>query len=237
MLVKTRGIVLNYIKFKESSIIVRVYTEELGLQSYVVNSVRKKGSASRIALFQPFTLLEMVVYPSAKGGLTRISEYKCSYPFSSVSYDIRKSSILLFLSEVVARSVKEEEENRSLFAFLHDSMLYFDQQEQGFENFHLVFLVQLAGYLGFGISSADEVISQVAFEMGGDKMVGTNLMQLQQLEPFLLDVLENNAQARLPNGKVRKELLHLLVKYFQLHVGQLGDIKSLTVLSEVLNEQ
>lgn len=236
MLIKTRGIVLNFIKFRESSIIVRIYTEELGLQSYVVNSVRKKGSASRIALFQPFTLLEMVVYPSAKGGLTRISEYKCSYAFSSLPYDIRKSSMTLFLSEVVARTVKEEEENRALFGFLHDSMLYFDQQETGFEDFHLLFLVQLAGYLGFGISSADEVISQVAFETGGSTLVGSSLMQIQRLEPFLQGLLEKGAAVQLPNGRVRRELLHLLVKYFQLHVDQLGEIKSLAVLSEVLNE-
>ncbi len=236
MLIKTRGIVLNFIKFRESSIIVRIYTEELGLQSYVVNSVRKKGSASRIALFQPFTLLEMVVYPSAKGGLTRISEYKCSYAFSSLPYDIRKSSMTLFLTEMVARTVKEEEQNRALFEFLHDSMLYFDQQQTGFEDFHLIFLVQLARYLGFGITSADDVISQVAFVTGGTNLAGSSLLQLQRLEPYLQDLLARSAGAHLPNGRVRRELLHLLVKYYQLHVDKLGEIKSLTVLSEVLNE-
>ncbi len=84
MLVKTRGIVLNFIKFRETSIITRVYTEQLGPQTYIVNSVRKKGPGARIALFQPFTLLDMVVYTSPKGGITRISEYKCSYPFASI---------------------------------------------------------------------------------------------------------------------------------------------------------
>lgn len=235
MLVKTRGIVLNFIKFRESSIIVRIYTEELGLQSYIVNSVRKKGTASRIALFQPFTLLDMVVYPG-KGGLTRISEYKCSHQFSTVPYDIRKSSILLFLSEVVSRTVREEEENRPLFDFLHNAILAFDQMEAGFENFHLVFLLHLAGYLGFGVSSAEEVISQVAFETGGSAVLGNSLMQLQPLEPYLQELLRRNESARLPNGKVRRELLHLLVKYFQLHVDNLGEIKSLPVLSEVLSE-
>ncbi|WP_210486717.1 DNA repair protein RecO [Rufibacter aurantiacus] len=235
MLVKTRGIVLNYIKFKESSIIVRIYTEELGLQSYIVNSVRKKGSASRIALFQPFTLLDMVVYPG-KGGLTRISEYKCSHPFMTVPYDIRKSSILLFLSEVVSRTVREEEENRQLFSFLHNAILLFDQMETGFENFHLAFLIQLANYLGFGVPSADEVITQVAFEMGGAASLGNNLMQLQQLEPYLAEVIRDAEGAKLPNGKIRRELLQLLVRYFQLHVDQLGEIKSLPVLSEVLSE-
>ncbi|WP_192823153.1 DNA repair protein RecO [Rufibacter sp. LB8] len=236
MLVKTRGIVLNFIKFRESSIIARVYTEELGLQSYIVNSVRKKGSASRIALFQPFTLLDMVVYPSAKGGITRISEYKCSHHFSSVPYDIRKSSILLFLSEMVAKTVREEEENRPLFDFLHRAIQEFDQMAAGYENFHLVFMVQLAGYLGFGVSSADDLISQVAFDAGGAKVSGTTLMQLQQLEPYLSTLLENGLEANLANGRVRRELLHLLVRYFQLHVDNLGEIKSLPVLSEVLSE-
>ncbi|MBC3541822.1 DNA repair protein RecO [Rufibacter sediminis] len=236
MLVKTRGIVLNFIKFKESSIIVRIYTEELGLQSYIVNSVRKKGSASRIALFQPFTLLDMVVYPPGKSGLTRISEYKCSHPFMTVPYDIRKSSILLFLSEMVSRTVREEEENRPLFAFLHNAILLFDELQTGFENFHLAFLIQLANYLGFGVPSAEEVITQVAFEMGGSAALGNNLMQLQQLEPYLKEVIKDAESAKLPNGKVRRELLQLLVRYFQLHVDQLGEIKSLSVLSEVLSE-
>ena len=236
MLVKTRGIVLNYIKYRESSIIVRIYTEELGLQSYIVNSVRKKGTASRIALFQPFTLLDMVVYPSARGGLTRISEYKCSHPFSSVAFDIRKSSVLLFLSEIVAKTVQEEEVNRPLFSFLHESILAFDEAGQGFENFHIVFLLQLAGYLGFGVSSAEDMISQVAFDAGGAKLLGANVMQLQQLEPYLQEVLQQGLQAHIQNGRVRRELLYLLVRYFQLHVDQLGDIKSLPVLSEVLSD-
>ena len=129
MLIKTRGIVLNFMKFRETSIIARVYTEQLGVQSYIVNSVRTKGKGSRIALFQPFTLLDMVVYTSPKGGLTRISEYKCAHPFISIPFDIRKSSMVLFLSEVVARTVKEEEENQPLFQFLYQAILAFDDLE------------------------------------------------------------------------------------------------------------
>lgn len=235
MLVKTRGIVLNFIKFRESSIIVRIYTEELGLQSYIVNSVRKKGSASRIALFQPFTLLDLVVYPG-KGGLTRISEYRCSHQFASMAYDIRKSSILLFLSEVVSRTVKEEEENRPLFGFLHEAILLFDRMPAHYENFHLAFLVQLAGYLGFGVSSAEELITQVAFDLGGPAAIGNTLMQLQQLEPYLKSLLQEQEGAHIPNGRIRRELLQLLMRYFQLHVDQLGEIKSLPVLSEVLSD-
>src|SRR5688572_26013551 len=163
MLVKTRGIVLNYIKYRETSIIARVYTEALGLQTYIINSIRKKGPGSRIALFQPLTLLEMVVYKSASGGITRISEYKCAHPFQTLLYDIRKSSIALFLSEIISASVKEEEENPPLFKFLYQNIVAFDNLEKNFENFHLSFLLQLSHFLGFGPHNAAEITNQVAF--------------------------------------------------------------------------
>src|SRR5690349_15199853 len=157
MLVKTRGIVLNYLKYRETSIIARVYTETLGLQTYIINSIRKKGPGSRIALFQPLTLLEMVVYTSGSGGITRISEYKCAHPFTTLLYDIRKSSIALFLSEIISASVKEEEENPGLFAFLYQSIVALDTKTENFENFHLGFLLQFAHFLGFGPATAAEI--------------------------------------------------------------------------------
>lgn len=237
MLVKTRGIVLNHIKYRESSIIARVYTEQLGIQSYIVNSVRKKGSGSRIALFQPFTLLDMVVYTSPKGGLTRISEYKSAYPFHSIPFDIRKSSIVLFLSEVVSRTIKEEEENQPLFQFLYNAIIHFDEQERDFENFHLVFLLQLSHHLGFGPSTGAEIVEQVAFS--GNAQSATNapsVLVLQAHEALFDQLLHNPDLAVVPNGKVRRELLSVIIRYYQLHVDKLGEIKSLAILSEVLSE-
>ncbi|MFD3001108.1 DNA repair protein RecO [Pontibacter toksunensis] len=237
MLVKTRGIVLNHIKYRETSIIARVYTEALGVQSYVVNGVRKKGPGSRIALFQPFTLLEMVVYTSAKGGLTRISEFKSAHPFSSVPFDIRKSSILLFLSEMVSRTIKEEEENPVLFHFLYNAIIFFDEQEQGFENFHLLFLLQLSYHLGFGPGSGAEIVEQVAFSSNAQSATSAPTVLALQAHEHLFNLLLGEAKPGVvPNGRVRRELLDILIRYYQLHVDRLGEIKSLAVLSEVLSE-
>ncbi|MFD2512961.1 DNA repair protein RecO [Pontibacter locisalis] len=236
MLVKTRGIVLNHIKYRESSIIARVYTEQLGVQSYIVNGVRKKGSGSRIALFQPFTLLDMVVYTSQKGGLTRISEYKSAYPFHSIPFDIRKSSIVLFLSEIVSCTIKEEEENQPLFQFLYNGIKFFDELEQGFENFHLIFLLQLSHHLGFGPSSGAEIVEQVAFSSNAQSATSApSVLVLQVHEALFDELLREPGKAIVPNGKVRKELLSIIIRYYQLHVDKLGEIKSLAILSEVLS--
>lgn len=237
MLVKTKGIVLNYIRYRESSIITRIYTEALGVQSYIVNGVRKKGTGSRIALFQPFTLLDMVVYTSPRGGLTRISEYKSAYPFSTIPFDIRKSSILLFLSELVSRTVKEEEENQPLFYFLFNAVVTFDEMDRGFENFHLVFLLQLSFHLGFGPSSGAEVVEQVAFSHNAQAATAAPpVLALQVHEAYFDQLLQEPDHATIPNGKVRRELLDIVIRYYQLHVDKLGEIKSLAILSEVLAE-
>ncbi len=235
MLVKTRGIVLNHIKYRESSIIAKVYTEQLGVQSYIINGVRKKGNGSRIALFQPFSLLEMVVYTSPKGGLTRISEYKIAYPFVSIPFDIRKSSMLLFLSEMVTRTVKEEEENTPLFTFLYEAIIVFDQQEEHFENFHLLFLLQLSKYLGFGPGTGAEIVEQVAFSANTQAQTSAPpVLALQAHEAYFDQLLGLLPEVQIPNGKVRRELLSILIRYYQLHVERLGEIKSLAILSEVL---
>ncbi|MBF9237119.1 DNA repair protein RecO [Hymenobacter sp. BT683] len=240
MLIKTRGIVLSYLKYRETSIIARIYTERLGVQSYVVNGVRKAKPPGRIALFQPFTLLDLVAYVArGSGGLTRLSEFRCSEPFTTLPYEVQKSSVVLFLSEVVGRAVREEEQNEPLFQFLHDSILEFDQQAAGSENFALVFLLRLASYLGFGISSGAELTDQVI--MAGHVpttkgATGPATLRLREFETYFDELLRAPATSSIPNGRVRHELLTVLIRYYQLHVEQLGDIRSLDILSQVLAE-
>ena len=239
MLIKTRGIVLSYLKYRETSIITRIYTERLGVQSYVVNGVRKAKPPGRIALFQPFTLLELVAYVArGSGGLTRLSEFRCAEPFQTLPYDVRKSSVVLLLSEVVGRAVREEEQNEPLFNFLHDSILAFDQQTAGAENFALVFLLQLTTYLGFGVSSGNELTDQVI--MAGHAATaqgatGPAMLRLREFNGYFDELLRDPGNSSIPNGRVRHELLSVLIRYYQLHVEQMGEIRSLDILSEVLN--
>ena len=240
MLIKTRGIVLSYLKYRETSIIARIYTERLGVQNYVVNGVRKAKPPGRIALFQPFTLLELVAYVArGSSGLTRLSEFRCSEPFVSLPYEVQKSSVVLFLSEVVGRAVREEEQNEPLFEFLHDSILAFDQQKAGSENFALVFLLRLATYLGFGISSGATLTDQVI--MAGHAptskgATGPATLRLREFDGYFDELLHDPATSTIPNGRVRHELLNVLIRYYQLHVEQLGEIRSLDILSQVLAE-
>ncbi len=245
MLIKTQGIVLHYLRYRETSVIARIYTRELGVQSYIINSVRGGGrNPSKLALFQPFTLLDLVAYPAKRGGgLSRLSEYRVAYGYRAIPFDMRKSSVAMFLSEVVSRAVREEEANEGLFTFLREQLIGFDIAENGFENFPLTFLLTLSQYLGFAPRSGEDLVNQLL--SGGILQPSNNRstpelttgLTLSELEDRFEAVLRGPAEAvavAIQSGRERRELLHLLLAYYRLHVENLGPVKSLDILSEVL---
>lgn len=230
MLHKTRGIALNYIRYRESSIIAKVYTESFGIQSYIVNGVRSsKSKTNKIALFQPLTLLDMVVYHKSKEDtIHRISEMKCYAPFQSLPYDMYKSSLAMFTTEILGKTLKEEETNEPLFQFIENSVLYLDEASGGFENFHIQFLLQLASYLGFGIETIDDLEGELR-ENHYPHIADTRELQVTHqllMEPYGTVVALDRSR--------RVDILEKLLFFYKIHMDTLGGIRSLDVLKEVL---
>ncbi len=231
MLHKTRGIALSYIRYRESSIIAKIYTEAFGIHSYIVNGVRSSRSkANRIALFQPLPLLDLVVYHKNKtDALHRISEIKCRVPFHSLPFEVVKSSLALFLTEILSKSLREEEENLPLFEFLEAAIGYLDNAESGYENFHIHTLVQLAFYLGFGMETAADLSNELRenhYPASPDAIQRTAL-QIWLSAPFGESVVLDRPR--------RLSLLNMLLFFYKIHLDSLGEIRSLDVLHEVLN--
>ena len=227
MLEKTRGIVINYVKLRETSIVVNIYTEGFGIRSYIENGIRTAKSKNKIALFQPLTLLDLVVFENEKKGLKRISEVKCSQPYQTLPYDITKSSIALFLAEVLKKCLKEEESNPPLFNFLQYSFAYLDEPHTEIGNFHLIFLVKLSQYLGFSPETADQVLVE---------------FQAVNKRPFHAELAENfnqilklNYEDLLKlNRNQRADILDIILNLYKIHIENFGEIKSHIVLKEVL---
>lgn len=229
MLYKTRGIALSYIRYRESSIIARVYTEEFGLQSYIINGVRSaKNKTNKIALFQPLTLLDMVVYYKDDRDLHRLSEVKTPYPFQHIPFEVAKSSIALFITEMLTKTLKEEASNPALFRFLLTAIVYLEEAAEQYENFHLAFLLQLASYLGFGPENADEFEGQLREH--SVPFLADEAMS-EAVNTFLSSPVD--APAQLTRSQ-RADLLDGLVAYYRIHFDNLGEVKSLAVLREVL---
>jgi len=230
MLHKTRGVALSYIRYRESSIIAKIYTEAFGIQSYIVNGVRSSASkTNKIALFQPLTLLDLVVYHKDKQDTVhRISEIKCYHPFASLPYQVTKSSLALFVTEILGKTLREEEANESLFEFIEQSVLYLDDAETGYENFHIQFLLQLASFLGFGIENLKDLENELKNHHYPQIADSIELDATRQL-------LLHHYGIQLSLDRTRRiAILEKVLFFYKIHMEALGEIRSLEILSEVL---
>lgn len=238
MLHKTRGIVFKTTDYGESSVIVQIFTEKFGLQSYIINGVKKPRAKISRNMLQPLHLLDLVVYYKSTGQVQRISELRNSPVLQSIPYDVIKSSIALFLNEVLYKAVKQQSADENLFDFVFNAIEWLDNQTEGLANFHLLFLTRLTRYLGF---YPDQAISADYFDMKNGvfskfKPEGFSYLSPPHTQNFyslLQCSFESLGQLKFSNDE-RRYLVQKLLEYYALHIESFGNIRSHEILEEVL---
>ena len=222
MIIKTEGIVINYIKYKESSIIIKILTEDYGFQSFLLNGVRSVRSKKSIGFFQSLNILELVAYKSPKADIYRLNEVKILHLTPSFHMNLKKSTIVMFCTELLSKTLfHERSENRDLYQFLKSEIIFFDQLKEEFESFHVYFSIKYARYLGFFIQSVERLLP-----------FKENLSS--PLYIYLNNIIRSERYTNEPTtGTLRSKALKHIINYYGLHVENFGEIKSLKVLSQV----
>jgi len=241
MLHSTKGIVLKTFKYSESSLIAKIYTLQFGIQSYIVNGVRttKKGK-HKAALLQPLTLLDMVVYYRKNRNMQRIKEMKLSQTFQSIPFDIGKSSLALFSTELLYNTLKEEEENELLFNFISNFVHILDSTKESIANLHLYFILQLTGYLGFYPFNNYHPTENNIFDLQEGLFVSQRPTHPHYLmNPLcgqitkLLGVSLEDVHLIKIEKSYRQELLTAFLQFYQLHIEGFKPLRSVKILQEV----
>ncbi|PKQ70033.1 DNA repair protein RecO [Raineya orbicola] len=223
MLHKTEGICLHYIKYKDHSIIARIFTKNFGLQSYLINSVRTAKPKFNIALFQPLSLLEMVVYhKEGKETLQRVAEIRLIYNFQQIPFVFAKSALAMVISEVLGKVLYGEVGNEEIFQFLKQKIIHLDQNAD-YSNFLITFLLELLQYLGFWNGNIEEIF-QSLYQTSYLKITPKHFEQ----EIQLLQMLWNKGSFSLSSAQ-RSELIDHLLNYYRIHFEHFGKLKSLEV--------
>ncbi len=240
MLHKTRGIVLKTTTYSESSVVVQVFTEKLGIQSYLVNGVKKPRAKIPMNFLQPLHLLDMVVYYKQNVQIQRISEVRLSPIFKTIPYNLIKNTIAQFLNEVLYKSIRQQHVDEHLFGYLYSAISWFDEIDELNVNFHLSFLMKLTRFLGFSPRSQDRADQQYFDLQAG------NFTSLSPIHPFFISQVDGKALMDLLdtpfeknntlsfNNAYRRFLLDKILIYFRLHTASFGEIKSHQILEEVL---
>lgn len=237
---KTLGIVLKTTKYSESSIIVKVFTQAFGMRGYIIPGVRKKNAKNPYNLFQPMSLLDMVVYEKPGRDLHHVKELKLAHVFQTIPYDIKKSSMVVFLNELIYQSIREIEKNESMFGFIYHSLLYLDEMKEQYQNFHLWFMLHYTRYLGFE-ATMNLAPAQEIFDLMEGKFSSLSLPDEISIQPPLsqifkeLNLSDNFGISVMMTRLQRRQLLYKIQQYYQFHLPGFDDLKSLPVMIEVLD--
>jgi DNA repair protein RecO (recombination protein O) len=237
MLVKTKAIVISSLKFQEKSLIVKCFTLSHGLKSYFVRDAFSSRKANqKIAYFQPLTILEIEAVHKNKGTLENFKEIKIAAPFHSIHSDIYKSTIVMFVSEILHHSIHEEEKNEQLFIFLETALHWLDNHDE-MANFHLILLLETTKYLGFYPDISD--MDMPFFEM--TEGVFTPFHAISSLTEQESNLFKKLIGLKFDNNEKifhvveRQIVLRILIDYYSFHLDGFKKPKSLDVLKEVFS--
>lgn len=238
MIETTKAIVINSIKYGDTSLITTCFTKNCGLKTYMLKGVLKSKKAKvKAAYFQPLTLLNITANHNNKGALNSIRDVQISHFYQSIYTNIKKQSIALFLAEILNYSIKEEEQNETLFSYLETSFLWLDTHEKA-TNFHLLFLLNLTKFLGFypelnninnsyfNLIEGNFTNRKVIHSVSGD-----NLIQFKKLLGINFDAIDQVDFS----AANRQAVLSTLIQYFELHLSGFRKPKSLEVLKTIFS--
>ncbi|WP_316739802.1 DNA repair protein RecO [Pedobacter aquatilis] len=241
MLHKVRGIVLKTTNYSESSVIVQVFTDKFGMQSYLINGVKKPKAKVKMNMLQALHLLDMVVYHKANTNIQRISEVRQVPVFKTIPYDIVKTSIVIFLNEVLYKSIRQQSADEGIFDYIFNSIAWFDESEEINPNFHLSFLLKLTRFLGFSPNESRRT-DQVYFDLQEGEFLSrtpihTNYLQLGDALGFITlfnTPLEKISEIKMSNIQ-RRFLLDKILVFYTLHTASFGEVQSHKILETLLS--
>ena len=222
MVSKTNGIVLNYIKYKETSIISKIYTKEFGLKSYLINGIRTKKGKFNISSFQPLSLLDLVVYENKNSQIGRIKELKFDKIYFTNHHVQKKISICLFISEVLLKLITFQVPDKNQFNFVRNSLIELDKIVDNYENFHIIFLIKFSKYLGFEISNISD-FSNIKNE---------NELVISFLSEIIISEYSSNIKS---TSSVRNKALEIIIVYFREKTELNINFNSNRILKNIFN--
>jgi DNA repair protein RecO (recombination protein O) len=243
MIHQTKGIVLRTIKYGETSVVVNIFTELFGIQSYLVNGVRSSGKTSRANFFQPGSILEMEVYHNELKNLQRIKEFKWSYLYKNILHDVTRNSVALYMVELLQKCLKQPENNIDLFQFAEDAFMQLDiANDTVAANFPLYFCLHLSHFFGLKLEDDYAENNSILDLQEGRfiKLVPPHPHFLEEDHSYYISQLlkvqhpDELVEIKL-NKATRKEMLFALQNFYGLHIQDFGTMKTLPILHQVLS--
>ena len=217
---KSRILVLHLTKYSDHSAVLHTVDDTAGRRSFLVRGLKRSGAT---AAFHSLALLDVVSGASSKSTLAYLKEWTPAPPLPHLRSDLVKSTVALFISEVLYRSFTDAVADPALFDWLCDAVVALDEVEGSVANYPCWFLVGYAVRMGF---------------MPGKTIEPEGIFPPNEAELFQQLLRSSFPEAlALPLSSARRQsFLHKMLQYLSYHLGATLGVKSLDVLHAVLQD-
>jgi len=233
----TEGIVLQKTNYSETSLIVKVFTLDHGLQSFIYPGAKRKNKKGN--LITPLAIIQLEYFYKTNSQLGKISTVEVEVMYKNIPFDPVKSSIVFFLNEVIHHTVKEEQYNPELYHFLKSAFQVLDLLDNS-ANFALQFLLEFTRHLGFFPRIEKEAKYFDLLEGKFTKYIPAHPNYIgAENSKLILAILgtkfDEKPELDLDTSK-RRELTYDILKYYQIIFDNFYKIKSLPILEVTFHD-
>lgn len=146
--IKTKGIVIKAVDYKDSDKIVTIFSADFGLIKARVRGV-KKAKAKLAFAVQPFALIEFML--AEKGGFYTVINATSIDQFFNITFDFDNYIFMLGALEVCEKTVKQNSPEPKLFMLLLNSLKEVCYNETNSMNVFIKFMIEALRVLGFNL--------------------------------------------------------------------------------------
>lgn len=236
---KTRAVVLRALKYGEAQIIVDLFTREQGRLSFICKLPKTSKGRVKKQFFQPLSLLDIVFDYRQNLSLQHFRDIRLAQPFVSIPFDAGKLSISLFLSEFLTCSLRGEQRNERLYSYVENSLMWLDNAQEHFANFHLVFMMRLSMFIGF-FPNLDDFHDGWWFDLRNGDFTPMRPSHPDSLAPAdakemhsLMRMTYENMHLFKMNREQRNRCTDIILYFYRLHVPGFPQLRSLDVMKEL----
>jgi|TARA_B110000879_G_scaffold15264_1_gene18822 DNA repair protein RecO (recombination protein O) len=237
MLISSPAIILSKVRYQDNDLIVKCLTRDLGVVSYMIKNISmSKKSKNKFAFFQLLNILDLETNYNSNRSIQYIKDLKVKYNFTSLHTNIYKSSVVMFLSEILSNIIHVETKDMELFDFIEKSLIWYDKSEDS-STFYLIFLMKITHYLGFYPDCTNMSYNYFNLEEG---LFESSKNSQYVIEGSSLVLFKTILGIKFDSNKLpfidktnKKDILKNILTYFKLHVDGFKDLKSLKVLNQI----
>ncbi len=163
-------------------------------------------------------------------------------PQNSLQQDISKRAQALFITEVLSKTLREEEQNIALFQFLEVSLHYLEALDTSFASFHLLFMFQLTKYLGFEPQnnySDERPFFNLDMGMFSGISNGADISLEKDLGKYWKSCFTVSYTAfnkLVNNHSARNIFLDSLLQFYRIHMENFEKINSVEILRTIFDK-